>query len=1700
MQLPGYLSGRALQEWCLLGPTVQQDYTNAIEALRSRLDSTNRTMAAQDFRHSIQRQGESVADFIRRLEKAYQLAYGKDSLDPAVRDALLYGQMYDGLQYNIMKGPAESGAQNYQELCVAAKGEEHRLAALQQRHQLRLPSEPSNHSKRLDAEQTQSRRLNQAATTTSIRKHMVPSMMPEIQVICYSCGKPGHMARNCHQQKQESRGRTRSRTGQRMQTRTWTNQVVSKDQEATQNQPDLLTPENLLYSDSDEGEANARAVRVQDGGSRSQCIKVEVQGVPAYGLIDTGADITIIGGELFKRVATIARLKKCHFRKADKIPRTYDQRIFKLDGCMDLEVTFDGKTMCTPIYIKIDAADQLLLSEGVCRQLGVVTFHPNVEPWRGRSKKAPGDSTLSSTPAKLENSASATNNPAIHEPSSSRTSPETPGSPELSAMTEAKVPAVRVNLVQSVRLLPHQSQVVEVSLEGQPDLRQPLLLDGIELTCGVGVDTSLLNFDEAGRALTILSNPTGCSATVDEGSSLEVAVPVEPVELIQGAPQLPEPDSQPGPSSASQLTSITDPARVSHLHSKPSSWRKKELIRSVGSTDTLSSEQRRELIDFLGDHHTAFALEEHERGETDLVEFNIETEGANPRRYAPRRMPFAVREEVARQLKSMQEAHVIQPSSSPWSSPVVMVRKKDGSHRFCVDYRHLNAVTKSDTYPLPRIDDLLDQLGRCKYFSTLDLASGYWQIRVAADSREKTAFVTPQGLYEFLVMPFGLTNAPAVFQRLMQKVLAGLNPEAGPDFVAVYIDNVLIFSRTVTEHLDHLRAVIQRIEEAGLKLKPVKCHFARSEVEYLGHLVTPEGLKTNHRLVEAVAMFPTPTDVSEVRRFLGLASYYRRFIDGFARIAAPIRELTRKNSVFSWTVVCEKAMKTLKEKLTSSPVLAYPSFDKPFTVETDACINGLGAVLQQLQGDSKLHPVAYASRSLTDAERNYSITELEALAVVWALTRFHSYLYGQSVTVVTDHTAVKAVLETPNPSAKHARWWTRVYGTGLKDVHIVYRPGRLNADALSRSPHSGPPPLGEGEDETQVSAVKTSPPAAPSESSRTHEGDTIEDVLVQPPQWTPAAVSFAEEQKKDPEVADVITFLESGELPLENKRARVIALQKSLFVLKEGILYYADPKQEHRLRVVVPCHRREQILAEHHSGLTGGHFAAKKMYAALTRHWWWDGMHHDTFQFASWCPQCAVVTGGSRQHRPPLHPIPVSRPFQIIGVDVMELPTTEQGNRYVLVFQDFLTKWPMVYPMPDQKSVRVAKLLVNEVIPQFGVPEPLLSDRGTNLLSHLMTDVCRLLGIKKLNTTAYHPQCDGMVERFNRTLKTMLRKYAAEFSTQWDRYLPGALWAYRNLPHDSTGEKPSFLLYGVDCRTPSEAALLPPPNVESTEVSNYREEMVLSLSAARRLAAEAIRAAQTKYKTSYDRHSQDMDYQIGDWVLVRFPQDEMGRMRKLSRPWHGPYHVIEKRDPDITVVKIYAPQDGQIQVHQSRVVRCPPELPAGFYWYGSRRSSPGRPPRWVDKLLQGAPSTTVHKPESSADTESGSPLETSNTSRRNSELDDQDRERQQDSAAEDTCVLPDEQEELTSSTTHTRDRDQEKVSEEHTNVSMDRGCYIQDEMGNRNNTRTPIASDEARPVRSRRRAGLRTGTTPPTRLMTLHTVLEDEPPWRRGVM
>ena len=712
--------------------------------------------------------------------------------------------------------------------------------------------------------------------------------------------------------------------------------------------------------------------------------------------------------------------------------------------------------------------------------------------------------------------------------------------------------------------------------------------------------------------------------------------------------------------------------------------------------------------------------------------------------------------------------------------------------------------------------------------------------------------------------------------------------------------------------------------------------------------MTPHGLKPNNRNLDAVKNFLPPTNLKQLQQFLGLTSYYRRFIPGYAEIAYPLHTLTRKGALFEWSADCEAAFETLRVKLLTSPVLAYPDFNKDFTLETDASKHGLGAILSQYKGDQQLHPIAYASRSVSATEANYGVTDLQTLAVVWAVTHFRYYLYGHNVTIITDHAAVKAILGAPNLTGKHARWWSKVYGSSITQVNIVHCYGKKNqhADCLSRQPVMPAPPDENANTEVQIAKISSEPQISGEES-------TIDILLQNEPEVAEktSGDTFSTEQLMDQELKPIILYLKDGTLPEDTKLAKKIIPEATLYAISDDILYYIGPTQKEISRVVVPQQLRQKIMQEYHDGRLAGHFSGPRLYKTLVRSWWWPHMYTDAMNYSNSCPQSAIVEGMGRRQKPLLQPIVTERPFQIVGVDIMELPITARGNRYVIVFQDLFTKWPIVFPTPDQKAECIARLLVEEIVPTFGVPEAILSDRGTNLLSFLMKDICKLLGIKKLNTTASHPQCNGAVERFNRTLKSMLRKQAAKMGAQWDQYLSGVLWAYHNTPHSSTGEKPSFLLFGFDCRSPTESALLPAKSLRVTNVSDYREQMMLSLSTARNLAMKTNREAQQRYKLQYDKAAKTSKFRVGDWVLVYFPQDETGKSRKLSHPWHGPYRIISRDDPDVTVTKIYFPDDPSIQVHQSRVQHCPPSLPSEFYWYGTKRSKPGRPSKKILKQL-----------------------------------------------------------------------------------------------------------------------------------------------------
>ena len=447
-------------------------------------------------------------------------------------------------------------------------------------------------------------------------------------------------------------------------------------------------------------------------------------------------------------------------------------------------------------------------------------------------------------------------------------------------------------------------------------------------------------------------------------------------------------------------------------------------------------------------------------GHTKTVQHEIPLVDPKPFRLPYRKIPPAQWPDVRKALTEMEEAGVIRPSKSPYASQMVLVTKKDGSLRICVDYRKLNSCSTRDAFPLPRIEDALEALGQSKYFSTLDLTSGYWQVEVAERDKHKTAFSTPMGLYEANRMPFGLQNAPSTFQRLMTCCFGDLNYIN----LLIYLDDIIIFSKTFTEHLERLQVVFNRLREHGLKLKPSKCHLMKKEVQYLGHLVSAEGIKTDPDKISKVKDWKRPTNGKEMQQFLGLTGYYRRYVEGYAKLVAPLYRLTsgdpRKKKrgrkvpfipppKFQWTEECETAFQVLKEKLTTAPVLGYPDYSLPFLLQTDASGEGLGAVLAQVQDGSE-RVIAYASRGLNPAETRYPAHKLEFLALKWAVTgKFYDHLYGHKFSVFTDNNPLKYVMTTAKLDATGQRWVSQL---SMFDFNIQYRQGKCNgnADALSR--------------------------------------------------------------------------------------------------------------------------------------------------------------------------------------------------------------------------------------------------------------------------------------------------------------------------------------------------------------------------------------------------------------------------------------------------------------------------------------------------------------------------------------------------------------------------------------------------------------------------------------------------------------------------
>ncbi len=811
--------------------------------------------------------------------------------------------------------------------------------------------------------------------------------------------------------------------------------------------------------------------------------------------------------------------------------------------------------------------------------------------------------------------------------------------------------------------------------------------------------------------------------------------------------------------------------------------------------DHLNEEQRKAVMEVVMEEKEMFSRSDTDIGDIKDFQMKIDLEDDTPVREAYRRMPRNLFTEVQDYVNDLLINGWIRESNSSYSSPIVCVRKKGGGLRMCVDYRKLNGKTRADSQPIPRIQDILDRLAGMKWFSTLDMSKAYHQGYIAEESRHVTAFATPWTLYEWLRIPFGLRNAPPVFQRFMNAVLGDLKGQ----ICDPYLDDILCYSQTFKEGLKGLRIVLKRLRAKGIKLRASKCHFMKQEVRYLGRLISSEGYRMDPEDTKALERFrEAPKTVGELRSLLGLFGYYRCYVKNFARIVKPLYELLKEDPVkkeakkkvgkkagqkynskepVMWNEELQKIVDGLIDHLKSSEVISYPDFDLPFFMTTDASNYGLGSVLYQTQ-EGVDRVIAYASRTLSDAEINYNLHsgKLEFLALKWAVTeRFSDYLkYSVSKFVVyTDNNPLTYVLTSAKLNATGLRW---VADLAEFNFSIKYRPGKENVDAdcLSRKPM----PISELKQKCTESVEPSSVAtvmAVPREANIVLPFDVSVCTLEPSSEREMMFVKkeeLLEEQKKDPVICPVLKYVEARKRPGREGWSQLGVgskiLMKSFAKLKmvDGILLRQTARYK---QLVLPQKYHQTVYVELHEKMA--HVGSEKVIELAQQRFYWPKMGKDIEDYVRKKCKCIVSKAPNVADRAPLVPIKATYPFQMVSMDYMKLCMCQGGFQYVLVIVDHFTRFCQMYATKKNDSKSAATKLWNEFIPQFGFPDKIHHDKGPEFNSKLFDELHRYAGVKKSNTTPYHPMGDGQVERLNRTAQNMLRAIPENEKKRWKNHL-----------------------------------------------------------------------------------------------------------------------------------------------------------------------------------------------------------------------------------------------------------------------------------------------------------------------------------------
>lgn len=838
--------------------------------------------------------------------------------------------------------------------------------------------------------------------------------------------------------------------------------------------------------------------------------------------------------------------------------------------------------------------------------------------------------------------------------------------------------------------------------------------------------------------------------------------------------------------------------------------------------------QREDLIQLLQNYRDCFSKSATDVGCAKSAEMKIILNDESPFTYRPYRMSASQQEVVKEMVKELLESGIIRYSNSPYSSPILLVKKKNGEERMCVDYRKLNSLTVKEQQPLPRIDDQLDRLHGSVFFSSLDLRSGYYQIPVEEGSKQFTAFVTPEGQYEFNRMPFGLTNAPRVFQRFMNKILALTKA-----FAAVYLDDVLIHAKTIEDAMGNLETILKLLREEGLTLNLSKCYFLQLSITYLGFEISDGKVKPGSAKIKAIEEFPLPKTIHNIRQFIGLTGYFRHFVNNYATIALPLTNLLKKNVSWKWGKSEQGAFDKLRDTLMQQPILAIFNPGAHTEVHTDASAFGVAGILLQKQADDRLHPIAYYSRQTNKAESKYHSFELETLAVVESLKKFRVYLLGIHFTVVTDCNAIKASSTKKDILPRIARWWLQLQDF---DFTVQYRPGnRLkHVDALSRNP----------------AASETAP----------------EEVLrIEPADWVLSGQLTDEKLKLIREV-------------LLKKRPET-DYDKSVFknyALRDGRIYRITVKG---LLWVVPRGMRQQIVKLAHDDKC--HFAAEKTLQRLCEHYWFPRMREYVQKYIACCIPCLYSKRPGGKKEGLMHPIEkIPIPLHMLHIDhVGPFPKSRRGNVHLLVVVDAFTKFVFLKPVKSTKTKFVIDYL-QEIYGYYGHPHTIVSDQGSAFTSAKFKSYCQNHNIKHVRNAVATPRANGQVERLNRTIKGAILATTTE-ENRWDENIREIQLTVNTTVSKTTGKTPTELFYGYKPRSGADVPLLN----EISEIPKILED----LPTLRNEVAKKIAHEQSKQKLQYDkRRKSAKQYKEGDLVLIEKQGTSEGTSRKLVLPYAGP--------------------------------------------------------------------------------------------------------------------------------------------------------------------------------------------------------------------